>query len=501
VVVIGYSYARGGTEIGLFELDGGGNLAYRATHHLRSFDYYSSRNYASRLIGRKLVFYTPTLLSPWQAQPWQQFPALRRWQGEADAQGFKRILPATRVYRTDDEFEPGEALALHTITSCELGHDELKVESTAVLGPAGRVFYVSQGSVYVWTSSWRRRWPGEPHRPQPEEPRSRSAVFRIPLDGAAPSAIKTAGVPIDQMSFLEEGSHLNVLLRESGRGEGMWGSESTAGSMALLRVPLADFGDGRGAAQREHYRRLPAVQGYAVQNRFVGDWLLYGGAHGRGLEAGPSAYALRFASNGDAMALAPGHAVERIEALGRDAVLVGARDSDLVFSAVRLSRREPQLAGRHVQSGVAQGETRTHGFFYRPQNDDSGMLGLPVLGPGARRRHGVYSGGQGAAAVLFLRNRGLQFTGLGQLQASEGSVRDDACKASCVDWYGNARPIFLGNRVLALMGYEIVEGRLQAGGWRFDEPSGVPTEQIVERRRISFAPNAAWREGRYSPFN
>ena len=500
VVVIGYSYARGGTEIGLFELDGG-NLAYRATHHLRSFDYYSSRNYASRLIGRKLVFYTPTLLSPWQAQPWQQFPALRRWQGEADAQGFKRILPATRVYRTDDEFEPGEALALHTITSCELGHDELKVESSAVLGPPGRVFYVSQGSVYVWTSSWRRRWPGEPHRPQPEEPRSRSAVFRIPLDGAAPSAIKTAGVPIDQMSFLEEGGHLNVLLRESGRGEGMWGSESTVGSMALLRVPLADFGDGRGAAQREHYRRLPAVQGYAVQNRFVGDWLLYGGAHGRGLEAGPSAYALRFASNGDAMALAPGHAVERIEALGRDAVLVGARDSDLVFSAVRLSRREPQLAGRHVQSGVAQGETRTHGFFYRPQNDDSGMLGLPVLGPGARRRHGVYSGGQGAAAVLFLRNRGLQFTGLGQLQASEGSVRDDACKASCVDWYGNARPIFLGDRVLALMGYEIVEGRLQAGGWRFDEPSGVPTEQIVERRRISFAPNAAWHEGRYSPFN
>ncbi|HET9206668.1 MAG TPA: beta-propeller domain-containing protein [Burkholderiaceae bacterium] len=501
VVVIGYSYARGGTEIGLFELDGAGNLAYRATHHLRSFDYYSSRNYASRLIGRKLVFYTPTLLSPWQAQPWQQFPALRRWQGEADAQGFKRILPATRVYRTDDEFEPGEALALHTITSCELGHHELKVESTAVLGPAGRVFYVSQGSVYVWTSSWRRRWPGEPHRPQPEEPRSRSAVFRIPLDGAAPSAIKTAGVPIDQMSFLEEGGHLNVLLRESGRGEGMWGSESTAGSMALLRVPLADFGDGRGAAQREHYRRLPAVQGHAVQNRFVGDWLLYGGVHAHGFDAGPSAYALRFASNGDAMALAPGHAVERIEALGRDAVLVGSRDGNLVFSAVRLSRREPQLAGRHVQSGVAQGETRTHGFFYRPQNDDSGVLGLPVLGPGARRRHGVYSGGQGAAAVLFLRNRGLQFNGLGQLQASDAGVRDDACKASCVDWYGNARPIFLGERVLALMGYEIVEGRLQAGGWRFDEPSGVPAEQIVERRRISFAPNAAWREGRYSPFN
>ncbi|HET7526019.1 MAG TPA: beta-propeller domain-containing protein, partial [Burkholderiaceae bacterium] len=137
VVVVGYSYARGGTEIGLFDLDSEGGLRHRATHHLRSFDYYSSRNYASRLIGRKLIFYTPTLLSPWQAQPWQQFPAVRRWQGEVDAAGFRRILPATRVYRTDDEFEPGEALALHTVTSCELGGDDLRCESTAVLGPAG----------------------------------------------------------------------------------------------------------------------------------------------------------------------------------------------------------------------------------------------------------------------------------------------------------------------------------------------------------------------------
>jgi len=67
-------------------------------------------------------------------------------------------------------------------------------------------------------------------------------------------------------------------------------------------------------------------------------------------------------------------------------------------------------------------------------------------------------------------------------------VRDDACKASCVDWYGNARPIFLGERVLALMGYEIVEGR-------------VVGERIEERRRTTFAPTAGWREGRYTPFN
>jgi hypothetical protein len=496
VVVIGYSYARGGTEIGLFELDGEGRLRYRATHHLRSFDYYSSRNYASRLIGRKLIFYTPTMLSPWQAQPWQQFPAARRWQGEVDALGFQRILPATRVYRTDDEFEPGEALALHTVTTCELGGDDLRCESTAVLGPAGRVFYVSQGSVYVWTTTWRRQ-PAVPDQ-RVEPPRTLSAVFRLPLDGAAPSAIKTAGVPIDQMSFLEDSGHLNVLLRGSGRGESMFGSEATQGSMALLRVPLSEFGDGHGSAQRDHYRRVPGAAGAALQNRFVGDWLLWGGA-ADGTTA--SAWALRYASAADANALSPGHAVERIEALGRDAVLVGSRGADLHFSAVRLSRGNARPAGRYVQSGAAQGETRTHGFFYRAQGDDQGLLGLPVLGGGSRRR-GVYADAQGAAAVLFLRNRDLSFTALGQLRAGEGTVRDDGCKASCVDWYGNARPIFLGDRVLALMGYDLVEGRIETAGWRFAQSPDTPFhEQIVERRRISFAPSAAWREGRYSPFN
>ncbi|MEQ1805856.1 MAG: beta-propeller domain-containing protein [Burkholderiaceae bacterium] len=498
VVVIGYSYARGGTEIGLFDLAANGSLSYRATYHLRSFDYYSSRNYASRLIGRKLVFYTPTLLHPWGPLPQQMFPGVRRWQGQAPAADFKRVLPATRVYRSDDEFDPQQPLALHSVTACDLGAAELNCEATAVLGPAGRVFYVSQGSVYVWTSASRNRRHTSLYAPEDPAPTALSAVFRIPLNGATPSALKTAGVPIDQMSFLEDDSaHLNVLLRESGAGEGMWGSEHSGGRMALLRVPLAAFGDGRGAAQREHYRSLPAPAGYSVQNRFVGAWLLWGsaGARYRAASSGRDqvdAWALRFADAGDAIALAPGHSVERIEALGEHAVLVGNAGIDLHFSSVRLSPIRAELAGRYAHPGASQGETRTHGFFYRPTARDAGLLGLPVLSAGAGRRAGVFSGAHGSASVLYLRQNELNFTALGELHAQPGAARDDACRASCVDWYGNARPIFLGNRVFALLGYELVEGELTRQGAH---------ERIEERRRISFAPHATSPEGRYSPFN
>lgn len=472
IVVIGYSYARGGTEIGLFEIDARGGLTYRSTHHLRSYDYYSSRNYASRLIGRKLVFYSPTVLRPGGPAPLTMLPSYRRWDGAVPGD-WQRILPATRIHRTDDDFDPDETLALHTVTSCDLGDpgQDLRCESTAALGPAGRVFYVSQGSVYVWTVS---RTGGAGGRPDAGGG-ARSAVFRIPLDGTAPTALKTAGVPTDQLSFLEDGrGHLNVLLRGSGVGEGMFGNARVQGGTALLRVPLASFGDGRGSAPREAYRLLPASQ--PTQNRYVGDWLLYGGAQRDGRQS--AAWAVRWAGGGDAVPLDPGHAVERIEAMGAHGVLVGNTGSDLVFSAVRLDRGAT-LAGRHVQPGARQGETRTHGFFYRPTGTDQGLLGLPVIDRSGRGGT-MQAGNQGSASVLFLRERALDFRALGDLRSAPVSG-SDGCRASCVDWYGNARPMFIGERVFALMGYELVEGRLDGGMFG---------ERLAERRRVNFMPGA-----------
>ena len=37
------------------------------------------------------------------------------------------------------------------------------------------------------------------------------------------------------------------------------------------------------------------------------------------------------------------------------------------------------------------------------------------------------------------------------------------CEISCVDWYGNSRPIFTGGRIFALMGTDLVEGSLESG--------------------------------------
>ena len=469
IAVIGYSYARGGSEVGLFEISRAGRLAYKATYHLRSNDYYSSRNYASRLIGSKLVFYTPMQLNPWGGAPWESFPALRKWRPGVTPADFKRIAPATRIYRTDDALDPAQGVALHTVTVCDLARPELDCESTAVLGSPGRVFYVSGGSVYVWTTAWRRS------DPQSSVSTPASALFRIPLDGTAPTALKVAGSPIDQFSFLEgEDGHLNVLVRANGRGDGMWAAESNAGDFALLRVALDRFSDGRDSAPAGSYKVLPRPGGYAIQNRYVGSYLLYGAGAGwrqpqRTLTS--QVYAVRYAGDAGVQEVPLGHGVDRIEALGTNAVIVGSDGRDLHFTSLRLAATAV-AQDRYTRQNAAQGETRSHGFYYKPDSDNDGLVGLPIVGGD---RAGSRQLRQNSAAVLFLRNQSLRLTELGALDSQPGAGTNDACRASCVDWYGNSRPLFLNNRVFALMGYEIVEGRVSGNG-------------ISEVQRISFSP-------------
>jgi hypothetical protein len=464
IAVIGYSYARGGTEVGLFETAAAGALRYRATYHLRSNDYYSSRNYASRLIGSRLVFYTPLVLNPWAGDPFESLPALRRWRRGATAADFKRIAPATRIYRTGEPLDPFAGIALHSVTSCDLAQPELSCESTAVMGPPGRVFYVSPNAVFVWATRWRRA-PAE----------TGASLYRIPLDGSAPSALKVSGSPIDQFSLLEgSDGRLNVLVRSAGRGDGMWAAESNAGDLALLRVALTSFSDGRDAAPASAYRALPKPAGYALQNRFVGEYLLYGagnGWHRPQTVTESELYAVRY-GDGVTFAVPLTHAVDRIEALGRHAVAIGSDGRDLHFSSLRLARY-PSAAARYTRKNAAQGETRSHGFFYKPESEHDGLLGLPIVG---HAEHGARQLWKTSAALLYLRNRGLSFSELGTLDA-RAVDRDDGCRASCVDWYGNARPLFVRGRVFALLGYEIVEG-------------AVAEQRIVETRRVGFAPQA-----------
>ncbi|REJ75961.1 MAG: hypothetical protein DWQ47_10040 [Acidobacteria bacterium] len=469
VFVIGYSYQRGGTEVGLFRIRTNGDLQYLSTYHLRSNDYYSSRNYASRLVDGKLVFYMPQYLSSYDLDSDPQLPAYRRWRNGAGEDDFVTLADPRRVYKPAGDLVDDWGIAIHTVTTCGVRGDRLDCKATSVLGPAGRVFYVSPGSVYVWTTE-NRYYSRTPER-------SRSVLYKLPLDGSAPSALGVTGSPIDQFSFQESGDgFLNVLVRNGGSGDGMWGAESTDGKASLLRVRIERFSDGSSSALASEYTDVPEPKGYMVQNRFVGDYLLYGSGSGWGYandsSGGSRLNAVRY-ETGEVYSLRIPHGVDRIEALGRDAIAIGTDGTNLHFSPVDLAGR-PSIGSPYVRENASQGELRSHGFFYKSDSRNSGVLGLPIRESGRPGYEHLFNG---SASILFLRNDGLELKELGSLRSGSERTSDDNCKASCVDWYGNARPLFVRGRIIALLGYELVEGRFSR-------------DRLAERRRTSFSPAA-----------
>lgn len=465
IAVIGYSYERDGTEVSLFTINSLGQLIYRATYHLRSNDYYSSRNYASRLIGTKLIFYSPLYFYASDNEPSESFPAVRKWRKGVTGDDFRRISSATRFYVPQAEFDVDNGVTLHTVTICDLANGGFDCNATSVIGPSGNVFYVSPDSVYVWASSWSGS--GDPER---------SLLFRMPLDGSTPGALRVSGSPVDQFSFFQsEDGHLNVLVRSQGKGDGMWAAEVSEGDVALMRIPLNSFSDGSQLVPAERYRSLPKPEGDgSFQNRFVDDFLIYGTGGGWGYHERNKEQNEVFVVNwlrGNMQRLNLPHGVDRIEQIGAGAVIVGASQENLHFSSVRLGAA-PQIVSRFTYEGASQGELRSHGFFYKPDGNDSGTLGLPISLP---ERPGYWHLFESSAAIVFLRNEGLKLSRIGDLAAQSEKATDDQCRASCVDWYGNARPLFIRGRIFALLGYELVEGRLEV-------------DRINELRRISFAP-------------
>lgn len=463
IVVVGFSYERGGTEVGLFKIGRDGSLSYRYTYHMRSDDYYSSRNYSSRLIGDRLIFYAPLSLEFSGDDVFDSFPAVRRWHKGASEKEFVPISRATETYVPSGYTPDPNDTALHTVTTCTIG-DALTCRAATIIGPSGHVFYVSAKNVYVWASLW---YPEEEAKS-----RNRSFLFKMPLAGTPPSAVRVSGSPVDQLSFHEEAAEeLNVLVRSEGKGDGMWRSEVAEGEVALLSLSPSSFNDGSAAARRRDYEKLEDPGGYSFQNRFIGDYVLYGASDFDDEKPATQVLYAYDRRSGTLAKLPLQHDVQRIDLLGPDAIVVGNAGSDLKFSSVRLGN-SPEPVHSYTVEHAEQGETRTQGFFYKPVDPDNGILGLPVLRRSSRETDRLAGD---TASVFFLKTAELRFEEFGELTATDVSRDNDDCKASCVDWYGNARPIFARGRVFALLGYELVEGTERNG-------------RLSELRRLNFTP-------------
>jgi hypothetical protein len=480
VLITGYSYPQDATELSVFRLDtASGRLSRQGVFYISSNDYYSSSNYATRLIGDHLVIYTPFAVSD-MARATFRWPVVRRWLPEESREAALRrgrpLFDPAGIYRP---VRSDEDPTIHTVSVCPLGPTgsgrDLECRTTAFVGPNTSQWYVTETDAFLWTTS-REHYSYDSQAcdsPRLEADLQPALVYRVPVDGAPLGLVGARGVPPDQFSLHSVGGRLLALLKARPRRCG--DEPDPDARLAYLDVPLASFGDKVEEVPWGRYTPLPGVGSHFIANRFTDRYLVYGslGRYRRGLaeRASPPVYAVPVDSPRDALGLGVGHTVVRAEQAGSNIVLTGYRDVDGLFVTLIDLDRKPRIASSVRLDRRYESEGRSHAFNSLIEADGSGVMGLPTI----YAEHDLSSRAawrSSASDLSFLRvdSRGRLYR-LGELErrfdyaddGDEVGVAGYSCEVSCIDWYGNSRPIFTDGRVFALTGTELIEGRIYAG--------------------------------------
>jgi hypothetical protein len=452
ILITAYSYEESATQISVFRIDSEGKLDRQGRFLMSSGDYYSSENYATRLVDNNLVIYTPHPVTNFGADKSRPWP----WVRSVPLNG---SVAATPLFGATDVYMPLYDIdqpVLHSVSICPLSAPGKAVtidcRTTSFVGSWSEQFYVSAENVFLWTTphdinsvASAARAACEKVQNQSYNPPSSSAVYRIPIKGGTPSVI---------------------------------GIEAPK-SLSYLDVNLDDFDDSFEQADSSGYASLPPLDIADLRNRFLGDWLFYGGVEnwdrtardGNARHRSAKLVAVPVDNPAGAETLTLPHALTRIERTGNHATLVGYKgEKDVWLSFLNLSGKRPNLTSSLELPGRVESEGRSHAFNATAMSDGAGLIGLPTQV--AHGSTGEY-GGDSKSDMSYIG-----FAADGRLsRAGELGLKGRKpqpgyhCEVSCVAWYGNARPIFTGGRIFALLGTELVEGRLQAG-------------KITEMRRV-----------------
>ncbi|HEX9933093.1 MAG TPA: beta-propeller domain-containing protein [Allosphingosinicella sp.] len=515
MVVTGYSYSRQVSEIAVFRLRDDGRFEREGHFEISSEDYFSRRNYATRLIGDHLLIYTPFELGNVDAGP--GLPTVRRVEDRGRVQARPRpLLDYRNLY---GPLTATQHPTVHSVSICPLGDAaagrDLSCRTRGFIGPSALSFYVSPTHVYFWIGpdrDFRDEMASDEcpdgHRASIDEA-ERAAVYRIPVAAGDPAAVRVRGEPFDQFSFDEEGGALRAFVNWESRRCYQRNDEV---QVAYVSVPLSRFSRFVEEAPASAYVALPPARDNDLANRFTQSHLAYAPIgeqrYDRDEDGEPDYETARPAASQltlvplarptEPRRLSLDHNVRRLEVLGDHFLAAGSSASDTNAAALSLVdvAGEPRLGSSLVLPRVSGGEERSHAFNLLLRGDGSALFGLPTItepaegwaapddawwslpsdlsffsvdGAGRMQPIGVLASTMPRQLVKSYREENML-----DGEPDEDNVPGYSCEVSCVDWYGNSRPIFTGGRIFALSATELIEGRLDGG-------------RIVEVQRLDFA--------------
>jgi hypothetical protein len=234
-----------------FRVGADGGLVPDGGAVLRSADGLYAGSHVTRRLGDRVVFYERIGIPLRDPDPTAALPTLRGGDGS-----FATTVDPRRVFRSVYPMNWGSNPGLHVVTVCAPAAEGMRCAATALYAPDPRVVHVSTHAVYLLTEH------GE-----------EGVIYRMPLDGSAPSALRISGGTFNPHDFLESADgYVNVHILHGG-----WTEEARSQfpTPTLLRVPLSAFGDGRRSPDPRHYRALRRLGGF-YYSHFADGWMVYG---------------------------------------------------------------------------------------------------------------------------------------------------------------------------------------------------------------------------------
>jgi hypothetical protein len=345
-----------------------------------------------------------------------------------------------------------------------------------LVAPPGREFYVSTSHIYLWTypvynyefrSQYQARCRAGPDQFDAAAP---AALFQIPLEGGPLQAQFISGRPYDQLSMDSDGRDFRALSVWQDLRCITWSNAPEQLPLRYVAAPLSAFSDKPAPIAQARYTRVPSV-GVAIENRFTGSHLVYGGRPRYQSQAPEPSEAPRanaaiivvpVTAPDQHVTLAAPHDALRVERVGDNAIVTGYRDSSgLNVSLIDLAAA-PRIASTLLLRDRFESEGRSHAFNAAIDPDGSGLMGLPTVM--RRAASGRWWWRSAGSDVSFMALQNNQLSDQGFLRGTSPRLPGYVCEVSCIDWYGNTRALFIAGRIFALSGTELVEGVLSEEG-------------------------------------
>lgn len=486
IVVTGYSYDAKASETTILTLSESGEFELEDTFFISSDDYFDTDNYATRIIGDRFILHTPIYLGgyqPWNALPW---PVVRRWRKNVPMARVNKTqgLPANPLIRPADIYRPVQdtiSPMVHMVTICDIGANragrQLDCKSTAFVAPEGYELYVSKTDVFIWAwpddEYWREsrtkcREIGHSLQPIKYEDAVPAMVFKVSIKDHDLKILEARGRPFNQFGIDTQGSRLRALIDLAPRECTAWAKTMRP---SYFSVSTRQFGTEKTLDLRGENTSLPSfASDLSLENRFTDNHLVYSLSDRSNYRPEPeeldksavvTIVPVDKPSNATEIMLE--HSALRLERLANHAVLTGYKNAEGLSVSLLSLAQSPAISSTVVLENRFESEGRSHAFNAIVKRGKTAYLGIPtILRP---ENAGRWWWNSESSDVSFLSlSPSKQLTDSGAListdQTDNGGYQ---CEVSCTDWYGNSRPIFTDNRIFALSGLEVIEGRLVNG--------------------------------------